>query len=126
MDTPVTAMDPRERRFIWIPPERRPRSWWDKATTDAWEWVLETVDDTFGGASARRSQEQDLDQLLRPVRATLPRLEGLVFPEGHPRIGALYARHPVQDERYYPFAMFHRILFEQKFNEIIRILRHLA
>jgi hypothetical protein len=74
MPQSVKSFSPVDRRFIWIPVVHKPRSWWDKATTDAWEWVKETVDDTFGGWSAQRSKELELDELLRPVRASLAEL----------------------------------------------------
>lgn len=52
--------------------------------------------------------------------------EDLAFPFGHPRNGLLYAGHPVVANIYYPTAEFHRLVFEHKFSEAVRILRFLG
>lgn len=52
--------------------------------------------------------------------------KSLRFPTGHPRSGILYIGHPAISNYYYPAAHFHRLAFEHKFFEAVRILRHLG
>jgi hypothetical protein len=50
----------------------------------------------------------------------------IMFPPGHPRDGVLYIGHPAQPDVYYTTAEFHRMTFEHKFSEAIRLLMHLG
>jgi len=62
-----------------------------------------------------------------PVLA-IPRTEAakLRFLPGHPRNDVLYVAHPAIPEVYYPMAAFHRLTFEHKFAEAIRLLMALG
>jgi hypothetical protein len=51
---------------------------------------------------------------------------GLAFPAGHPIEGLLYVGHPAIPALYYPAAQFHRLTFEHKFAEAVRLLRALG
>jgi hypothetical protein len=48
------------------------------------------------------------------------------FPPGHPRIDVVYACHPANPATYYPLADFHRVTFEDKFAEAMRLLMSLG
>jgi hypothetical protein len=50
----------------------------------------------------------------------------LAFPPGHPRRGVLYIGHPAVARIYYTTAQFHRLTFEHKFCEAIRLLMALG
>jgi uncharacterized protein (DUF697 family) len=50
----------------------------------------------------------------------------LSFPVGHPLDGLLYVGHPAGTDIYYPAAHFHRLTFEHKFAEAVRLLRFLG
>jgi hypothetical protein len=50
----------------------------------------------------------------------------LSFPPTHPRDGVVYVGHPSIPEQYYPMAGFHRIMFEQKVTEAVRLLMSLG
>jgi hypothetical protein len=50
----------------------------------------------------------------------------LKFPPGHPRDGVLYVGHPAIASVYYTPAVFHRLCFEHKFSEAIRLLMGLG
>lgn len=45
---------------------------------------------------------------------------------GHPRKNLLYAAHPCDPKSYVPAADFHRLTFEHKFSELLRLLMHLG
>lgn len=46
----------------------------------------------------------------------------LTFPPGHPRGNVLYVGHPAKPDVYYTAAQFHRVTFEHKFSEAVRLL----
>jgi len=46
----------------------------------------------------------------------------LKFPLGHPRSKLAYAGHPANPSQYFPFADFHRALFELKVDEALRLV----
>jgi hypothetical protein len=46
----------------------------------------------------------------------------LEFPLGHPKKGVIYCIHPILPKAYYPLEDFHKLTFEHKFQEIIKIL----
>jgi hypothetical protein len=50
----------------------------------------------------------------------------LRLPPGHPRERVIYVGHPVVPTTYFPAAGFHRLAFEDKFTEAIRILMALG
>ncbi|MDO8775791.1 MAG: hypothetical protein Q7K57_45235 [Burkholderiaceae bacterium] len=50
----------------------------------------------------------------------------LQFPPGHPREQAMYVAHPAVPTVYYTAAAFHRMAFEHKFSEAIRLLMSLG
>lgn len=50
----------------------------------------------------------------------------LRFPPGHPREKVLYVAHPTLPPVYYTAASFHRMVFEHKFAEVIRLLMGLG
>jgi hypothetical protein len=49
-------------------------------------------------------------------------LAGVVLPPGHPREGVVYVGNPVDPPLYYPAAQFHRLTFEHKLAEAVRLL----
>lgn len=50
----------------------------------------------------------------------------LTFPPGHPRDTVVYIGHPAMPDVYYTIADFHRVTFEHKFSEAIRLLMYLG
>jgi len=50
----------------------------------------------------------------------------LIFPPGHPRDNIIYVGHPLISKNYYPFADFHRCIFEHKFSEVNNLLMSLG
>jgi hypothetical protein len=50
----------------------------------------------------------------------------LQFPPGHPRDQTMYVAHPAKPMVYYTAATFHRMAFEHKFSEAIRLLMSLG
>ena len=50
----------------------------------------------------------------------------LTFPPGHPRDTVVYIGHPAMPDVYYTIAEFHRVTFEHKFSEAIRLLMYLG
>jgi hypothetical protein len=49
----------------------------------------------------------------------------LKFQVGHPLKNTVYVAHPVMKGTYFPFANFHRLTFEHKWSEAIRLLGYL-
>lgn len=50
----------------------------------------------------------------------------LKFPPGHPREQTMYVAHPAVPTLYYTAAVFHRMAFEHKFSEAVRLLMSLG
>lgn len=50
----------------------------------------------------------------------------IAFPPGHPQVDVLYIGHPAVADIYCPAAEFHRVVFEHKYSEAIRILMALG
>jgi uncharacterized protein (DUF697 family) len=48
------------------------------------------------------------------------------FPAGSPVAGAIYARHPISQQIFYPIAQFHRMSLEHKFSEAMHLLQALG
>ncbi|MBC2382807.1 hypothetical protein I6U33_11980 [Pseudomonas carnis] len=61
---------------------------------------------------------------IHTIKASTAR--NLQFPPGHPRQGVVYAQHPASNIAYYTAASFHRLAFEHKFSEVIRLLTALG
>lgn len=70
----------------------------------------------------RRAEDVKLDSLV--VRAS--QATNLGFPNGHPLAGIVYAGDPGLRGRYYPVASFHRLMFESKVAEALRLVRSLG
>src|SRR5580658_9530190 len=47
----------------------------------------------------------------------------LTMPSGHPQVEHAYAAHPLAPARYVPLATFHRAMFVEKVNEVVRTYR---
>lgn len=50
----------------------------------------------------------------------------IVFPPGHPRKNLVYVGHPASPNIYYPITEFHRLMFESKFAEAVKLLMGLG
>lgn len=66
------------------------------------------------------------DSGIDVVQISKTEAKTLTFPPGHPRDAVLYIGHPARAEVYYTTAEFHRVTFEHKFAEAIRLLMHLG
>ncbi len=69
-----------------------------------------------------KARQQGLD-ILSVSRSEA---DALVLPPGHPRDLVVYVGHPAIPRTYFPAAAFHRLTFEHKFAEAIRILMALG
>lgn len=70
----------------------------------------------------RKYRENDVPFLAIPFSWS----DKLQMPPGHPREDVLYAGHPSTPRNYLPVSEFHRLTFEDKFTEALRILMHLG
>jgi hypothetical protein len=70
--------------------------------------------------SRARQNGIDVVQISKSEAATI------TFPPGHPRDGILYIGHPAKPDVYYTTAEFHRMTFEHKFAEAVRLLMYLG
>lgn len=78
-----------------------------------------------GGVALQKYEEaHDMGIDIIPV----PTQEAAAFnlPPGHPQKDVLYVAHPSDPTTYLPAADFHRLAFEHKFAEAIRLLTHLG
>ena len=77
-----------------------------------------------GKALEKYQEAQELGIDIIPV----PTQEAVAFnlPPGHPQKDVLYIAHPSDPTTYLPAADFHRMAFEHKFAEAIRLLTHLG
>jgi hypothetical protein len=57
---------------------------------------------------------------------TISEAEQLIFAPGHPLNKVVYVAHPASSSIYYTAAQFHRLTFEHKFSEAIRLLMALG
>lgn len=90
-----------------------------------WQEELESLKTEFLGSD--HQAEDLLDALLQTVNPVgKSDLELLQFPPGHPKNRTAYVGHPVLATVYYPFASFHRFLFEHKVSEAVRVLMALG
>jgi hypothetical protein len=63
---------------------------------------------------------------MRVLQVAKSEAAELTFPPGHPRDGVLYIGHPARPGLYYTAAEFHRVTFEHKVSEAVRLLMHLG
>lgn len=73
-------------------------------------------------AAARKARESG----LRVFSVSRTEARALTLPPGHPRDRVIYIGHPAVGATYYPAAGFHRLAFEHKFAEAIRLLMSLG
>jgi hypothetical protein len=69
----------------------------------------------------REPSAADSTRHLRLIRADLAE-STFSFPPGHPLYETAYAGHPLKPSVYLPVAGFHRALFEEKVNELLKLL----
>lgn len=65
---------------------------------------------------------------FKPLLISEGEASKLMFPEGHPLVGHCYAGHPIPSARarYFPIALFHHALFEEKANDLVRLIASLG
>src|SRR5262249_36015264 len=66
------------------------------------------------------------DRVRGPKFITYDETKALKFPPGQPRELVVYIGHPAMENVYYPAAQFHRMTFEHKFSEAIKLLMALG
>lgn len=88
----------------------------------AWGFLKSWEHDRKSREHDRRSREHDIPFLAVPFSWA----SELQIPPGHPRESALYAAHPSIPDSYLPVSEFHRLTFEDKFTEALRILMYLG
>ena len=98
-----------------------------RSTTPAWLDLAAPAVPAGGAAvqalkAALAARDEGLD-VLPVAHSTADRL---TFPPGHPRDRVLYVAHPVAPGTYFPAAQFHRLAFEHKFAEAVRLLMALG
>jgi len=84
--------------------------------------VAQQLVDTAARQRARRRESGKLPLLVIGQKEA----ENLSFPFGHPLKGVVYVGHPGIAGAYLPMATFHRVLFNEKAAEALRLLRSLA
>jgi hypothetical protein len=82
--------------------------------------ITTVAKEAYAAWSRARDAGIDVVQISKSEAATI------IFPPGHPRDGVLYIGHPAKPNVYYTTAEFHRVTFEHKFSEAIRLLMHLG
>lgn len=91
------------------------------AVISPWSLLISTT--ALEGVKAwAKAREGGLDILLIAHSEAAP----LQFPPGHPRTQTMYVAHPAASSVYYTTASFHRMAFEHKFSEAIRLLMGLG
>ena len=95
----------REKMFS----EKNPLNWPSIITYKAMEKALNTIAEIDNVSVVSAQSACDLE-----------------FPPGHPRERLVYAKHPAKPTMYFPLAGFHRLTFEHKFAEVIRLLAALG
>jgi hypothetical protein len=73
----------------------------------------------------KEGSDQDFAKNLLRVRADLAE-RTFKFPPGHPLYNTVYVGHPLKPSVYTPLASFHHFLFEEKFNELLKLLWSLS
>jgi hypothetical protein len=96
---------------------------------DVWSGILKVAALGVGGSVAAALTEiaikavRDLKERgINVLTIGNSEASTLTFPPGHPRSNVLYIGHPAKPHVYYTAAQFHRVTFEHKFSEAIRIL----
>lgn len=100
-------------------------------TPDVWQMVLKAA--AAGALGPLLWAPSLIEVVIRAVQGLKERgievmtvgttaASALTFPPGHPRGNVLYVGHPAKSNVYYTAAHFHRVTFEHKFSEAIRIL----
>lgn len=82
--------------------------------------ITTVAKEAYAAWSRARDAGIDVVQISKSEASTI------MFPPGHPRDGILYIGHPAKPDVYYTTAEFHRVTFEHKFSEAIRLLMHLG
>lgn len=79
-------------------------------------------------AAAQRWRDRKLEDLIESdiLPVTAKQMRVLAFPAGHPLKDVVYVADPGVPERYFPVSDFHRAMFDDKYTEVIRILRSLG
>ena len=75
------------------------------------------------GSKLRKSFSDDEHGVVHISQSEAAELR---FTPGHPALGAAYVAHPRESRLYYPFSSFHRLTFDHKFAELIRLLTSLG
>jgi hypothetical protein len=73
----------------------------------------------------KKKQNHSLTRNLLRVQADIAELT-FKFPPGHPLYNTIYVGHPLKPNIYTPLANFHHFLFEEKFNELLKLLWSLS
>jgi hypothetical protein len=74
----------------------------------------------------RLKSEESHKPGIKTIRVPIQQATSLSLPPGHPQTDVLYVAHPSDPAAYLPVADFHRLTFEHKFAEAIRLLMHLG
>lgn len=74
----------------------------------------------------RLKSEESHKPGIETIRVPIQQAGFLSLPPGHPQTDVLYVAHPSDPATYLPVADFHRLTFEHKFAEAIRLLMHLG
>lgn len=82
--------------------------------------ALEVATEALKAWAKARSSGLDVLQISHSEASRLH------FPPGHPREQTMYVAHPATPTVYYTAASFHRMAFEHKFSEAIRLLMSLG
>lgn len=90
------------------------KHWSDSKSWGIYGYLFDKIREKFG-----ETQSQEIKH-LRKLRADAAE-KFLVFPPGHPLYDTAYAGHPLKPTVYTPFGNFHRLLFEEKFNELLKL-----
>jgi len=82
--------------------------------------ITEVALDAYKAWSRARGSGLPIVQILKTEA------RNITFPPGHPRDGILYIGHPAIPNVYYTTADFHRVIFEHKFSEAVKLLLNLG
>lgn len=70
-------------------------------------------------------RKKKIQRAILPIAASTAK-ESLWFPIGHPLPHCVYGCHPLRSHNYYPLGEYHNYLFEDKCNELLRLLASLG
>ncbi|HEX8648307.1 MAG TPA: hypothetical protein VF715_15545 [Thermoleophilaceae bacterium] len=130
---PITARPYSERQHIVVVPDGPAGAAERDADKPEWAPMLEKVaravamtTSPIGYALVKlmdRSLDAARDQGITILPIGSDEAATLTFPPGHPKPGrVLYVGHPTLPSVYYPAASFHRLTFEHKLSEAVRLL----